>query len=99
MSTLKGIIKNGQVVVAGPVNLPEGTQVTISVSDPGITLGIPDDRWPADAQGLSHLLARMERAESLEMTPEEESAVAAWRQKIKEYTLAHQDEEIDGIFP
>jgi hypothetical protein len=98
MIALKGTIMNGQVVLPQSVDLPDGTEVTVLSDYPNKTLGIPDDDWPTDAEGIARLVARMERAEPFDMTPEEEAAVAAWRQKVKEYTIANQDKAIEGVF-
>jgi hypothetical protein len=98
MIALKGTIMNGQVVLPQSVDLPDGTQVTVLSAYPNKTLGIPDDDWPTDAEGIARLVARMERAEPFDMPPEEEAAVAAWRQKVKEHTIASQDKAIEGVF-
>lgn len=96
MTVLKGVIQNGQVVLSKPVDLPDGTPVTISPRDN--CLGIPDDEWPTDPEGLRQLLARVERLEPFEMTPEEEAEVEVWRQRTKAYTIANQDKAIEGLF-
>jgi len=35
MKTLRAVVRGGQLVVEGPVSLPEGTEVELTVSDPG----------------------------------------------------------------
>jgi hypothetical protein len=77
---LKGTIENGQVVLPRPAELPDGTEVTVLTHEPGTTLGIPDDEWPTDADGVAQLLARMARVEPFDMTPAEEADTIAWRQ-------------------
>lgn len=98
MTMLRGTIHNGQVVLPRPVDLPDGTEVTLWPHVPSQVLGIPDDDWPTEPEEVAQLLARMERVEPFEMSPQEEAEVAAWRQKVKEYTLAHQDKVIEGLF-
>ena len=98
MILLKGTIQNGQVVLPQPADLPDGTEVTVWTHGVCKGLGIPDDEWPTDPEGIARLLARMDRVEPFDMTPEEEADVAAWRQKVKEYTLANQDKAIKGVF-
>ncbi len=98
MILLKGTIQNGQVVLARPADLPDGTEVTVLTHGPFEKLGIPDDEWPTDPKGIAGLLARMQAVESFDMTPEEEAEVEAWRRKVKEYTLANQDKAVEGLF-
>lgn len=98
MIALKGTIQNGQVVLPNPVDLPDGTEVTVVPNEPVRPLGVPDDEWPADPAGIARLVARMERVEPFEQTGEEEADTEAWRQKVKEHTLANQDKAIEGLF-
>lgn len=98
MNMLKGTIQHGQVVLPQPANLPDGTAVTVLTHEHTKTLGIPDDEWPKDPEGIAQLLARMDRVEPFDMTPAEEADIEAWRQTIKEYTLANQVKRIDGLF-
>jgi hypothetical protein len=98
MIMLKGTIRDGQVVLPQPADLPDGTTVTVLTHNHSKTLGIPDAEWPADPDGIARLLARMERVEPFEMTPTEEADIDAWRHKVKEYTLAHQGQRIEGLF-
>ncbi len=98
MILLKGVIQHGQVVLPRPAELPDGTEVTVLSHEHGGTLGIPDSEWPTDPEGIAQLVTHMERVEPFEMTPEEEADLEAWRQKVKEYTLAHQDEAMEGLF-
>jgi hypothetical protein len=94
----KGTIKNGQVVLPHPLDLPDGAEVTVLSDELAAPLGIPDDQWPADPEGLARLVARMERVEPFDLTAEEEADIESWRQKIKEYTLANQNKAIEGLF-
>ncbi|MBI1830390.1 MAG: hypothetical protein HYR84_02955 [Planctomycetes bacterium] len=98
MNMLKGTIQDGQVVLPQPANLPDGTPVTVLTHEHSGSLGIPDDEWPTDPDGIAQLLARMDRVEPFDMTLEEEAEIEAWRQKVKEYTLANQDRRIEGLF-
>jgi hypothetical protein len=96
MIMLKGTIQQGQVILPHPANLPNGTQVTVLTHEQ--SLGIPDEEWPTDPEGIAQLLARMDKAEALETSAVEEADIEAWRQKVKDHTLAHQDRAIKGVF-
>ena len=70
----------------------------VTISPRANYAGIPDDEWPTAPEEIRQLLARVERLEAFEMTPEEEAEVEAWRQRTKAYTIANQDKAIDGLF-
>src|SRR6185295_4416390 len=98
MILLRGTIQGGQVVLPHPASWPDGTGVTVVANEHSESLGIPDDEWPTDPDGIARLVARMDRVEPFEMTPAEEAEIAAWRQKVKDYTIANQDDRIEGLF-
>jgi hypothetical protein len=76
------------------VNLPDGTGVTVLSPGPFRTIGLPDDEWPTDPKGIARLVARMDCVKPFDMTPAEEAEAQAWRQKVKEYTLAYQHKAV-----
>src|SRR5260370_1000017 len=98
MTMVKGTIRNGQVVLPRPADWPDGTEVMVCADRLANTIGVPDDEWPTDQEGIGRLLARMDRVEPFDMSPEEEADVQAWRQEVKEYTLANQDKAVEGLF-
>jgi hypothetical protein len=88
MNAIAGTYQQGRIVLQSPVDWPEGSRVEVMLVEPGIgKIGMTEEEWPSDPQGISELLARMDQCEPLEMTAEEEADWAAWRQKVKEYTL------------
>ncbi len=90
MNALKGTVKNGQIVLDEPADLPEGTRVEVVPAEAGRpTLGMREEDWPTTPEGIAALLKRMDEVEPLEMTPEEEADLADWRKKRKEHELAN----------
>ena len=69
MNTLHGTIKNGQVVLDVPAELPEGTRV--EVLPVAATLGMREEDWPTTPEAIAALLARMDRAVSVDPLPPE----------------------------
>jgi hypothetical protein len=98
MIVLKGTIQDGQVVLPQKANVPNGTEVTVLTHESGTTLGVPDHEWPTDKEGIARLVAHMQEVEPFEMTAAEEAELRAWRQKVKEFTLANQEKVIEGLF-
>jgi len=98
MILLKGTIQDGQVVLQHPANLPDGTAVTVVSHEFSSSLGIPDEEWPTDPDGIAQLLSRMNDVEPFELTTAEEADIEAWRLRVKEYTIANQDKTVEGMF-
>ncbi len=101
MNAIKGTYKDGQIILGQPADWPDGTQVLVEPIAPECSLGIRDEDWPTDSEGISRHLALMDRIEPLLMTPEEEAAWQAARKVQKEYERANWDRrvgQIEGLF-
>jgi hypothetical protein len=89
----KGVIRNGQVEVAEPIDLPDGSEVTI-ISDADATLaGVSDDDRPMTPSEIVATLAAMEKIEPFDMTDEERRNADAWEKKVNDYTIANMDRD------
>ncbi len=96
---LTGTWKDGRILLDTPADWPEGCKLQVlPIGGPSEQIGIPDDQWPRDPQGIAELLERMDQIEPFEMTPEEEADLLAWRQKLREYELANYGKRIEGLF-
>jgi hypothetical protein len=73
MSAIKGTWQHGQIVLSEAVNWPDGTKVIIEPVGQQQTLGIRDEDWPTDPEGIARLVALMQSFEPIELTPEEEA--------------------------
>lgn len=82
----KGIIRNGRVEVAEPIDLPDGAEVTISGP---ANAGSPDR--PMNAEEIAAALAAMDKVEPFDMTDEERAAADAWEKKVIDYTIANME--------
>jgi hypothetical protein len=81
MSAITGVVRNGQVVLDGLADLPEGTRVeVVPVGSTRPTLGLREEDWPTTPEGIAALVARMEQLEPLLLSPEEE---ARWKADLK----------------
>lgn len=99
MSAIRGKYLDGTVVLQSRANWPNGTEVVVQPTATAESIGMRDDDWPTTPEGIASLLARMDQFTAIQITPEEEADIATWRQKIKEYTIAHANDGIDGLFP
>ncbi len=92
MSALQGTIRNRQIVLDDPAELPEGTRVEVlpvEVARP--TLGMREEDWPTTAEGIAALLARMDQVEPGWLAPEDDDA---WRAALR----AHKEIEKARFF-
>ena len=73
VSMLKGVIRNGQVIVIGPTDLPDGTEVEILP----VGLSAPGDPGQVTPDEIARTLAAMGRIEPFEMTDAERATIEA----------------------
>ena len=82
MTSVVGTVKNGQVVLDQPGQLPEGMRVEVlPVSTAPLAVGMREEDWPTTPGGIAALLARMDQIEPGWLSPEDE---AAWRAALRE---------------
>src|SRR3954470_9765905 len=101
MNAIKGVVKDGRIVVAVPAAGREACEVVIEPVPARPRYGMREEDWPTTPEGIAALLTRMDQIEPLEMTPEEEVELAAWRQTVKEYHIVNWDRwarKIEGLF-
>jgi hypothetical protein len=94
MIALKGVIKDGQVILRQRVDLPDGTEVKI------LPVGQPEsenDDTGLDPEQIAQLLALMDQVQPFEMTNEERAAWEADRKARKEWEKAHFDEHAEKL--
>jgi hypothetical protein len=96
---MKGVIRNGRVEVAEPVNLPDGSEVTITGHAHGTFPGLTDNDRPMAAHEIAETLAAMDKVEPFDMTEEERASADAWEKKVNDYTIANMDKGIKDVFP
>lgn len=96
---IKGVIRNGRVEVDEPVNLPDGSEVTITGRANGKFVGLPDNDRPMTPDEIARTLAAMEKVEPFELTDEERAAADAWEKKVNAYSIANMDKGIEDVFP
>ena len=93
----KGVIRDGQVVVDEPINLPDGSEVMITGSPRGEFLGQEDNDGQLTPEEINATLKAMDKLIPFEMTPEEEAALAADRQAREKWEKDHFTEQADKL--
>jgi hypothetical protein len=94
MTTFKGVIQNGQVVLLQPANLPDGTEVEILPLGLG---AVADDEGPVTADEIARTLAAMENIEPFELTDQERASIESDRQARKDWEKTRFNEHADRL--
>ncbi|MCE9565435.1 MAG: hypothetical protein K8U57_25715 [Planctomycetes bacterium] len=89
MSLIKATIRNGRIEPDEPLNLPDGTEVQITVPE--------NDDEPMSQAEIDRILAAMDRIIPFETSPEEEARLEADRLARKEWEKAHFFEHADKL--
>ena len=88
MITLKGTMKNGQLVFDGPVDLPEGARVDVTLrTAPEDKIGLDPSEWREDEAVLEDWAAWIATFEAVETTTEEEADLQQFRQSMKLFNI------------
>jgi hypothetical protein len=94
---VKGIVRNGRVEVEQPINLPDGSEVTITGYPNGKFVGLPDSGGPMTPEEMAATLEAMDKVEPFDMTDEERAARESERQARKEWEKAHFAERAEKL--
>ena len=98
MQAIRATWKNGRIVPDVPVDWPEGCRLTI---EPELvetcSVGVREEDWSNSPEAVADWLAWYDSLEPLEFTADEQSDLAAWRGKVKEYTIANMHKGIEGL--
>jgi hypothetical protein len=75
MTVVKTTIRNRRIDVPAPSDLPDGTEVVLTIGT-----GIPDD-GPMPPEEIGRVLAAMERLEPLDIPADTAADLDAWERK------------------
>ncbi len=89
---LKGVIRNGRVEVAEPIDLPDGTGVVVA---PAAT--DPDD-GPMPPAEITRVLAAMHRLRPLDIPEAVAGDLDAWERRVNRHGIDHADAGVGDVF-
>jgi len=101
-NTLTGTWKNGQVILDGPADWPEGCRVVVIRESLSDSLGTTGDEQAGDPESIARWIAAFDAIPPLEMTREEEAEWRAAREAQKAFEIARFEERarrIEALFP
>lgn len=77
MNAIKATWKHGQLIPCEAVDWPEGCDVLVEpILSPPLRIGMDESEWGDDPQSIADWIAWSASLEPLELTPEEEAAMA-----------------------
>jgi hypothetical protein len=99
MDVVRAIWKDGQVLLDGAVDWPDGSRLLIEPdSFNGEAIGVREEDWSNTPEAIAAWLKWYDSLEPLIFTPDEEADLAAWRKRVKEYTIANMEKNVEGLF-
>jgi hypothetical protein len=101
MTTIKAIVRNGRIEVDEPINLPDGTELTIPIPDLASNLGSEDIEESDTPEAIEAWIRWYDSLEPLEISTAEGAAWEVTRQEDKQSELAHwemRSKQIEGHF-
>jgi hypothetical protein len=88
MNAIKATWKNGQILPAGPVDWPEGSELLVEPVATGVEkLGLDESEWRDDPQTLADWKAWLQTIEPAVLTDEERAAFAQYEKEFRRYNL------------
>jgi hypothetical protein len=102
MTTIKAIIRSGRIEVDQPINLPDGTELTIALPDAPATVDLRAEEGADAPEAIAAWLRWYDALEPLEFTSAERAAWEAARQEQKDFELTQwekRSQQIEGLFP
>ena len=88
MTTIKAVVRNGRIEVHDPIDLPDGTELTIPIPGPGQPRQVREEEVPDSPDVIEEWIRWYDALEPLEFTPEERAAWDAARREQREFELS-----------
>ena len=83
MTVIKTTIRNRRIDVPAPSDLPDGTEVVLTIGT-----DIPDDE-PMPPEEIARVLAAMQRLQPLDIPAETAADVEAWERKLRQHGIGY----------
>src|SRR5262245_48889281 len=93
MTTIKTRIRNRRIDVPAPSEIPDGTEVILTVQ-----ANRAKEDEPMPPEEIAHVLAAMQKLESLDIPEDVAADLDAWERKINQRGIDHRDESTEDVF-
>ena len=88
MNAVKGTVKNGNIILDDPADLPAGCRVLIEPISVEETFGVREEEWEDTPGAIAAWIRWFDSLEPLQMTPQEEAEWQGARQAQKDFEKA-----------
>jgi hypothetical protein len=100
MNAVRAVWTNGQIVPAGPVDWPEGSELLVEpIVAGGEGIGLTEEEWRDDPESIAAWIAAVEKIEPLVLADEEREAYQRYRDAARQFNVnavREQMEELPG---
>lgn len=95
MSSLlvKGVIRNGRVEVAGPIDLPDGTEVVVSAE-----ASSSEGADPVPPEEITRVLAAIRQLQPLDIPADTAADLDAWERKPNQHGIDNSGTGLEDVF-
>lgn len=93
MTTIKTTIRNRRIDVPAPSDMPDGTEVTLTV-EPGDS----HECEQLQPEEIARVLAAMQKLQPLEIPEDVAADLDAWERKINQHGIGHKDASMEDVF-
>jgi hypothetical protein len=97
MKAITATWQDGQIQPDEPADWPNGCRLRIEPLDEAV--GMREEDWSNTPEAIADWLKWYDALSPLEFTSEEETDLAAWREKIKQNSIANMSKRGEGVFP
>lgn len=89
---LRGFIRHGRVEVDGPIDLPEGTEVVVTLETATL------DDGPVPSAEIARVLAAMDKLQPLEVPESVGADLDAWERSLNQHGIDYVDSSAEDVF-
>jgi hypothetical protein len=101
MTTIRAIIRNGRIEVDEPIDLPDGTELTIPIPV-SPSLGIRDEEWSDSPESIEAWIQWYDSLEPLEFTAQDRAEWKTARTEERDFELPQwekRSKQVEEHFP
>ena len=92
MTIIKATVQNRRIDVAAPSDIPDGTNIMLTISESG-------DRETLSTDEIARILTAMQTLEPWEIPETLAADLDDWEKKLNERGIEYHDPSVEGIFP
>lgn len=98
MHAIKAVWTNGQIVPAGPVDWPEGSELLVEAIAPNRPkIGLTEDEWQDDAESIAAWTTAVEQIEPPTWAEDELEAYERYRDLVRQSNIEAVGKQMEGI--